>query len=84
MLISGKLSYMRSKKVSNYNLYRIGQNKNLPGKMVAHIFDPAVNWSPPGYVIDDGKTPCTGDGFVKSANSDDMDDEMEIGKYITD
>lgn len=70
LLASGKLSYMRSKKVSNYNLYRIGRGFGIAGKMTAHIFDPIVNWLPAGYAIgapgqDDG------DGF--------SDDEVEIG-----
>uniref|UniRef100_A0A674F5B1 ribonuclease III n=1 Tax=Salmo trutta TaxID=8032 RepID=A0A674F5B1_SALTR len=47
----GRLSYMRSKKVSNCNLYRLGKKKGLPSRMVVSIFDPPVNWLPPGYVV---------------------------------
>uniref|UniRef100_H2YYK3 ribonuclease III n=1 Tax=Ciona savignyi TaxID=51511 RepID=H2YYK3_CIOSA len=47
----GKLSYMRSKKVSNYNLYRIGKQFGLAGKMTGLIFDPTVNWLPTGFVV---------------------------------
>ncbi|XP_077992696.1 endoribonuclease Dicer-like [Glandiceps talaboti] len=50
-LHEGKLSYMRSKQVSNLNLYRLGKKHNLPGRMVVSLFDPPVNWLPPGYVI---------------------------------
>ncbi|XP_034432990.1 endoribonuclease Dicer isoform X1 [Hippoglossus hippoglossus] len=51
----GRLSYMRSKKVSNCNLYRLGRKKGLPSRMVVSIFDPPVNWLPPGYVVNQDK-----------------------------
>lgn len=54
----GRLSYMRSKKVSNCNLYRLGKKKGLPSRMVVSIFDPPVNWLPPGYVVNQDKN-CT-------------------------
>nr|XP_006824151.1 PREDICTED: LOW QUALITY PROTEIN: endoribonuclease Dicer-like [Saccoglossus kowalevskii] len=47
----GKLSYMRSKQVSNLNLYRLGKKHGLPSRMVVSLFDPPVNWLPPGYVV---------------------------------
>lgn len=47
----GKLSYLRSIQVSNYNLYKLGKKKGLPGCMVAVKFEPIENWLPPGYVI---------------------------------
>ncbi|XP_039260610.2 endoribonuclease Dicer-like [Styela clava] len=80
----GKLSYMRSKKVSNYNLYRIGQQRNLPRKMTALIFDPAVNWLPPGYIVGGGiYGPDTGndDDIYKDSQYDSLDDDMEIGVW---
>ena len=64
---------MRSKKVSNYNLYRIGKSFGLPGKMTSLIFDPAVNWLPTGYMV--GKS--TG---VDSDSEELSEDEVEIGK----
>ena len=63
---------MRSKKVSNYNLYRIGRAFGVAGKMTAHIFDPIVNWLPAGYTVGspgDNDEDC--DGL--------SDDEVEIG-----
>ncbi|XP_062824506.1 endoribonuclease Dicer [Anolis carolinensis] len=51
----GRLSYMRSKKVSNCNLYRLGKKKGLPSRMVVSIFDPPVNWLPPGYIVNQDK-----------------------------
>ena len=50
-LHEGKLSYMRSKQVSNFNLYRLGKEKDLPSKMQVALFDPAINWLPPGFCI---------------------------------
>ncbi|XP_011616905.1 endoribonuclease Dicer isoform X1 [Takifugu rubripes] len=52
----GRLSYMRSKKVSNCNLYRLGKKKGLPSRMVVSIFDPPVNWLPPGYIVNQEKS----------------------------
>lgn len=52
----GRLSYMRSKKVSNCNLYRLGKKKGSPSRMVVSIFDPPVNWLPPGYVVNQDKS----------------------------
>ena len=47
----GKLSYLRSKQVSNYNLYRLGKLKKFPSFMVAAKFEPTENWLPPGYAV---------------------------------
>ncbi|XP_018414903.1 PREDICTED: endoribonuclease Dicer [Nanorana parkeri] len=52
----GRLSYMRSKKVSNCNLYRLGKKKGSPSRMVVSIFDPPVNWLPPGYVVNQDRS----------------------------
>ncbi len=49
----GKLSYLRSRQVSNLHLYQLGRRKNLGGAMVATKFNPHDNWLPPGYVIPD-------------------------------
>lgn len=42
--------------VSNCNLYRLGKKKGLPSRMVVSIFDPPVNWLPPGYVVNQDKS----------------------------
>ncbi|XP_013409876.1 LOW QUALITY PROTEIN: endoribonuclease Dicer-like [Lingula anatina] len=52
----GKLSNLRSKQVSNFNLYRLGKKKGLAECMIATKFEPNENWLPPGYVIDSEKT----------------------------
>lgn len=51
----GKLSYLRSKQVSNYNLYRLGKRKGLAECMISNKFEPYENWLPPGYVINEDK-----------------------------
>ncbi|XP_045541171.1 endoribonuclease Dicer [Papilio machaon] len=43
----GKLSHMRSKQVSNLNLYRLGRGKRLGARMTASKFEPHDNWLPP-------------------------------------
>ncbi|KAJ8955483.1 hypothetical protein NQ318_003584 [Aromia moschata] len=43
----GKLSHLRSKQVSNLNLYRLGKRKTLGEFMIATKFDPHDNWLPP-------------------------------------
>nr|KAG5691629.1 hypothetical protein BaRGS_023800 [Batillaria attramentaria] len=51
----GKLSYLRSKQVSNYNLYRLGRRKGLAERMVSTKFEPYENWLPPGYIISEDR-----------------------------
>ncbi|XP_060537444.1 endoribonuclease Dcr-1 [Cylas formicarius] len=47
----GKLSHLRSKHVSNLNLYKLGKLKNLAEYMVATKFDPHDNWLPPCFYV---------------------------------
>lgn len=47
----GKLSHLRSKQVSNLNLYRLGRKKALGECMIATKFDPHDNWLPPCYCV---------------------------------
>lgn len=47
----GKLSHLRSKQVSNLNLYRLGKKKQLGESMIATKFDPHDNWLPPCYYV---------------------------------
>lgn len=47
----GKLSHLRSKQVSNLNLYRLGKKKLLGESMIATKFDPHDNWLPPCYYV---------------------------------
>lgn len=50
----GKLSHLRSRQISNLNLYRLGRACSLGGLMVATKFEPSDNWLPPGYVVPPG------------------------------
>ncbi len=45
----GKLSYLRSKQVSNYNLYKLGRRKGLHEILVSNKFEPLEAWLPPHY-----------------------------------
>nr|XP_029717928.1 endoribonuclease Dcr-1 isoform X1 [Aedes albopictus] len=47
----GKLSHLRSKQVSNLNLYRLGRRKVLGESMIATKFEPHDNWLPPCYYV---------------------------------
>ncbi|CAG9855440.1 unnamed protein product [Phyllotreta striolata] len=47
----GKLSHLRSKQVSNLNLYRLGKRKSLGEFMIATKFDPHDNWLPPCFYV---------------------------------
>ncbi|KAM4662071.1 endoribonuclease Dicer isoform 2-T2 [Discoglossus pictus] len=82
----GRLSYMRSKKVSNCNLYRLGKKKSSPSRMVVSIFDPPVNWLPPGYIVNHDKSPTdkwentemSSDGVTANGKiEEDFDDEED-------
>lgn len=45
----GKLSYLRSKQVSNYNLYKLGKRKGLQEIIMSTKFEPLESWLPPHY-----------------------------------
>lgn len=47
----GKLSHLRSKQVSNLNLYRLGRKKVFGESMIATKFEPHDNWLPPCYYV---------------------------------
>lgn len=47
----GKLSHLRSRQVSNLNLYRLGRRKVLGEFMIATKFEPHDNWLPPCYYV---------------------------------
>lgn len=45
----GRLSFLRSKQVSNSNLYLRAKEKNLAGFLTSQKFNPQDNWMLPGY-----------------------------------
>lgn len=47
----GKLSHLRSKQVSNLNLYRLGKLKMFGERMISCKFEPHDNWLPPCYFV---------------------------------
>lgn len=47
----GKLSHLRSKQVSNLNLYRLGKLKMIGERMISCKFEPHDNWLPPCYFV---------------------------------
>ena len=49
-LHEGLLTELRSKRISNQNLHRLGQSIGLPHLMAAVQLNPSENWIPPGYV----------------------------------
>lgn len=59
-------------KVSNCNLYRLGKKKGLPSRMVVSIFDPPVNWLPPGYIVNQDKS-----------NTDKWEKDEMVRIYLT-
>ena len=75
----GQLSFLRSKKVSNRNLFRLGVYNDIPGRMVAEQFmqnDTGGNWLPPGYFNKDQAA------LDESDESDDENDfEFEIFEF---
>uniref|UniRef100_A0A1I7XTP4 RNase III domain-containing protein n=1 Tax=Heterorhabditis bacteriophora TaxID=37862 RepID=A0A1I7XTP4_HETBA len=68
----GKLSFARSKEVSNCNLYRLGKRLGIPSLIVASKFDVQDSWLPPCYLpnVD-----------FKAPNSEDAE---ERDKFIED
>ncbi|KAM3179982.1 hypothetical protein ACTXT7_017197 [Hymenolepis weldensis] len=58
----GNLSSFRSHIVENSNLYRLGCEKKLPGRIVGAAFEPQENWLPPCYV-------CNGDSASAEESS---------------
>ncbi|KAJ8045308.1 Endoribonuclease Dicer [Holothuria leucospilota] len=82
-LHEGKLSFLRSKQVSNYNLYRLGKQKGLANWMQVCLFDPAINWLPPGYTVRESKSDayCVPPEQVDEYISDDDAADFDIGTW---
>ncbi|CAD5218774.1 unnamed protein product [Bursaphelenchus okinawaensis] len=64
----GRLSFSRSKEVSNANLYLKGIAKGIPSVMETAKFDPNVSWLPPCYRCEGG---FQTNGWVKNDGSND-------------
>ncbi|KAL3124728.1 hypothetical protein niasHT_001565 [Heterodera trifolii] len=70
----GKLSFARSKEVSNSRLFCLGRQRNIPFLMETAKFDPHVNWLPPCY--------ASTSEFYAVNPLDQTDLEEESGKEI--
>ncbi|XP_049884013.1 endoribonuclease Dicer [Pectinophora gossypiella] len=66
----GKLSHMRSKQVSNLNLYRLGRNKRLGARMIASKFEPHDNWLPPCHRPPSTLHPRLNESYDQVTNSE--------------
>ncbi|VDM30714.1 unnamed protein product [Hydatigera taeniaeformis] len=62
----GHLSSLRSQIVGNSNLYRLGCEKDLTGRIVGTAFEPHENWLPPCYVCASGPTANAASTRIKS------------------
>ena len=49
----GKLSFIRGLKVSNRQLFYLARQRGLPSYIVTQMFNPLVNWLPPGFYYED-------------------------------
>lgn len=61
----GKLSFIRGLKVSNRQLFYLARQRGLPLYIVTRMFNPLVNWLPPGFYYEDS-------GDAESAAADDQ------------
>lgn len=51
VLNEGYLSLLKVNQISNYNLYRLGKEKDLANYMVAQQFRSISSWIPPGFCV---------------------------------
>lgn len=82
----GKLSFTRGLKVSNRQLFYLARQRGLPSYVITRMFNPLVNWLPPGFYQKDG-TDIEGSGegqllLISDKGSQDFDDEDEDGSIF--
>lgn len=71
----GKLSFLRSKQVSNYNLYKLGKRKGLQELIVSSKFEPLESWLPLHYY---SSSTLNQTGFLSSSQSSN---QTKFDKY---
>ncbi|XP_054153057.1 endoribonuclease Dicer-like [Oppia nitens] len=71
----GRLSYLRSRQISNLNLYRLGTKIGIGQFMMATKFEPNDNWCPPCYAIPEGLEKA-----LIESNADNESAVYDIGK----
>ncbi|KAK5975276.1 RNase III domain-containing protein, partial [Trichostrongylus colubriformis] len=79
----GKLSFARSKEVSNCNLYRLGKRLGIPSLIVASKFDVYDSWLPPCYMPNnDFKAPNSEDAEERDKFIEDVLDGNETAQKL--
>ena len=80
------MSYLRSKQVSNYNLYKLGKRKCLQELIVANKFEPLDSWLPPHYdsVMSMNKTNSNANQAASLMLSSLLSSSKEGGSSATD
>ncbi|EYC01886.1 hypothetical protein Y032_0103g3522 [Ancylostoma ceylanicum] len=79
----GKLSFARSKEVSNCNLYRLGKRLGIPSLIVASKFDVYDSWLPPCYMPNtDFKAPNSEDAEERDKFIEDVLEGNETAQKI--
>ncbi|GMT18805.1 hypothetical protein PFISCL1PPCAC_10102, partial [Pristionchus fissidentatus] len=78
-LHEGKLSFARSKEVSNCNLYRLGKKIGLPSIIVGSKFDVQDSWLPPCYVPE---VPFKAPNSEDAEKKDEMMEKMLEGEEV--
>ena len=82
----GKLSFTRGLKVSNRQLFYLARRRSLPSYLITCMFNPLVNWLPPGfYYSDTGDTEGLGEGnllLIPDKGAQEFDEEEEDGSIF--
>lgn len=80
----GKLSFTRGLGVSNRQLFYLARQRGLPSYVVTRMFNPLVNWLPPGFYHKDGAdAEGSGEGHFlilseKGSQDNDEDEDESI------
>ena len=82
----GKLSFTRGLRVSNRQLFYLARQRGLPSYVITQLFNPLVNWLPPGFYQKEGTdTEGSGDGhflLISDKSTQGFDDEDEDGSIF--
>ena len=82
----GILSFLRGIKVSNRQLFYLARQRGLPSYMFTRMFNPLVNWLPPGfYHNDDSSLDNLGNrhlSLIPDTGLEEFDDDEEDGSIF--
>ena len=77
----GVLSFLRGIKVSNRQQFYLARRRGLPSYMFTRMFNPLVNWLPPGFYLNDdsnaGNSGYEHLSLIPDTFSDEVDDEED-------